>query len=407
MQNMSIAFAHRYTVSAPAVEHGIKPCQLFYGSARLQDRWLRKIHVVIHDANGKIMVDSHIDDFCICGTNRACLDEFRFALLDPAKGGFEGIYEGPLHHYSGCAITRDLDAGTTSLSQDHYIQCVCQKYGQRNVTLSKTPTMSDTRHTVDDYPDSYVDPHFHAQYRGIVGSLRWIVGMTRPDCSFAHVSLSRVVQYPGPVHMQAALRVLAYLRGTIDQCLVFTRSDIASLNHNCVWGWVDADYAGCQDTRRSHTGYVLMLNGAVISWRSKQQTTVFLSSAESEFIAASQCGQEVVYLCEILKGFAAEQDCCTRIFEDNQACIAMSENTVHRERSRHIDVRKYYVRELVEDKLIKLIPCGTKEMKADALTKSLMYPAFRTHRMTMLNVTSQQETLESTSLRASACWTWA
>jgi len=96
--------------------------------------------------------------------------------------------------------------------------------------------------------------------------------------------------------MQAALRVLAYLRGTIDQCLVFTRHGIASLNHNCLWGWVDADYAGCQDTRRSHTGYVLMLNGGAISWRSKRQATVSMTLAESEFIAASQCGLEVVYL---------------------------------------------------------------------------------------------------------------
>jgi len=88
--------------------------------------------------------------------------------------------------------------------------------------------MPDTRLTVDNYPDGYVDAHFHSQYRGIVGSLGWIVGMTRPDCSFAHASLSRFVQYPGPVHMQAASRVLAYLRGTIDQCLVFTRPSIAS-----------------------------------------------------------------------------------------------------------------------------------------------------------------------------------
>ena len=99
-----------------------------------------------------------------------------------------------------------------------------------------------------------------------------------------------------------------------------------------------------------------------------------LSSAESEFIAASQCGQEVVYLREFLKGFGAEQDNCTRVFEDNQACIAMLENTVHRERSRYIDVRKYYVLELVEEKVIKLMLCGTKEMTAEALTKSLLYP---------------------------------
>jgi len=111
--------------------------------------------------------------------------------------------------------------------------------------------------------------------------------------------------------MQSALRILAYVRGTIDQCLVSTRPGIASRDHNHLWGWVDADYAGCQDTRRSHTGYVLMLNCAAISWRSKQQATVSLSSAEIEFIGASQCGQEVVYLREILKGFGAEQDRCT------------------------------------------------------------------------------------------------
>ena len=140
--------------------------------------------------------------------------------------------------------------------------------------------------------------------------------MTRPDCSFAHASLSRFVQYPGPVQIQASLRVLVYLYGTIHQCLVFTRPGIASLNHNRLWGWVNADYAGCQDTRRSHTGYVLTLNGAAISRRSKRQVTVSLSSAESESIAPSQCGQEVVYLREILKGFGEKQDSCTRIFED-------------------------------------------------------------------------------------------
>jgi len=69
-----------------------------------------------HDANGKIMVGIHMDDFCLCGTNRPCLDEFRFALLDPAKGRFEGTYEGPLHHYLGRAITRDMNAGSNQVS---------------------------------------------------------------------------------------------------------------------------------------------------------------------------------------------------------------------------------------------------------------------------------------------------
>ena len=76
-----------------------------------------------------------------------------------------------------------------------------------------------------------------------------------------------------------------------------------------------------------------MLNGAAISWKSKVQATVSLSRAESEFIVASQCGQKVLYLREILKDFGTAQPDSTRLYEDNQACIAMSENTVHRELS--------------------------------------------------------------------------
>ena len=111
-----------------------------------------------------------------------------------------------------------------------------------------------------------------------------------------------------------------------------------------------------------------------------------LSSAESEYIAASHCSQEVIYLREILRGFNCAQDEPTVIFEDNQACIAMSENQVHRERSRHIDVRKYFVRDLVDDKVLKLIHCKTNEMVADALTKSLPYPSFSLHRKKMTGI---------------------
>jgi hypothetical protein len=103
--------------------------------------------------------------------------------------------------------------------------------------------------------------------------------------------------------------------------------------------------------------------------KSKQQGTVSLSSAESEYIAANKCSQGVMYLKETLLGFHCQQITSTIAYEDNRACIAMSENQVHRKRSKHIDVRKYLVRDLVEAKMLKLVPCNTKEMVADALTK--------------------------------------
>jgi len=118
----------------------------FDGAARLQDSRLRKIYVLPprckrrQDHGGQSLRRFlHMRR----STNCACLDKFRFALLNPAKGRSEGTYEGPLHHYLGCAIALDLDAGTTSLLQVHYIERVCQKYGQWNVT----PPENDDRYS--------------------------------------------------------------------------------------------------------------------------------------------------------------------------------------------------------------------------------------------------------------------
>jgi len=102
------------------------------------------------------------------------------------------------------------------------------------------------------------------------------------------------------------------------------------------------------DTRRSHTGYILMMNGGSISWKSRRQDNVSLSTSEAEFVAASQAAQEVVYLREMLKDFGYEQHAATEIYEDNLACIAMSENPVRRKFSRHTDIRRYFIRELVK-----------------------------------------------------------
>jgi len=152
-------------------------------------------------------------------------------------------------------------------------------------------------------------------------------------------------------------------------------------------GWVDADWAGDTDTRRSHTAYILMMNGGPISWKSRRQDNVSLSTSEAEFVAARQAGQEALYLRETLKDFGYQQQNATEIYEDNLACVAMSENPVRRKISRHIDIHRYFVRELVKAGFVKLIPLRTHKMVADALTKSLSSPAFVSHRRIMMGQT--------------------
>ena len=104
------------------------------------------------------------------------------------------------------------------------------------------------------------------------------------------------------------------------------------------------------------------------------------STSEAEYVPASQCGQEVVYLREILNDFGFPPTGPTRVYEDNLACVAMSENPVSRKYSRHIDIRRYFVRDLVSMQVLKLVPLGTNLMVADALTKSLPAPAHAKHR---------------------------
>ena len=136
--------------------------------------------------------------------------------------------------------------------------------------------------------------------------------------------------------MLAVQHVLYYLHDTWNQIIRYSRD-----SHeipNVLWGWVDADWAGDTDTRRSHTKYILLMNGRPISWRCRRQDNVSLSTSEAEFVAASQAGPEAIYLCETLNDFVLSATKATLLYEDNLAYVAMSENPVRRKFSRHIDI---------------------------------------------------------------------
>ena len=142
---------------------------------------------------------------------------------------------------------------------------------------------------------------------------------------------------------------------------------------------MDSDFAADPDTRRSVSGYILSMNGGPVAWKPKRQSCTTLSSAEAEFVAASICGQEVIYLRALLRSLGYAQKGPTRVYEDNASCIAMSENPVNAERSRHIDTLCYFIRDLVRDGLMKLVKCAGTHNPADALTKSMPSPSYEKH----------------------------
>jgi hypothetical protein len=216
-------------------------------------------------------------------------------------------------------------------------------------------------------------------FRSVVGSLMFAMVCTRPDIAQAVGLLCRFMHNPGKRHWQAALRILAYLRGHTDLGITYDgRQGIVP------YGYSDASWADDPDQRRSTTGFVLFMAGAAISWKSQLQPTVSLSSTEAEYKSVGAGVQEVLATRSKLLEFGYPQAAPTTLFEDNQGAIALALNQVNNHRTRHIDIRHHFIRERIADKSVTLEYISTKLMVADALTKALSAVLFRRFRDAMM-----------------------
>ena len=232
-----------------------------------------------------------------------------------------------------------------------------------------------------------LDSAEHGLYRTMVGCLLYLSCWSRPDISFAVSELSRFVSEPCHQHMVAVKHLLRYLKGTKELGLIYSKPTGLGLTDKAdlLWGYVDSDWAGCPDSRKSTSGYVLMLNGAAVSWKSKRQSVVALSSAEAEFVAASSMVQEVIYVRKFLDNLGFPQEKPTPIFEDNRTCVAWSEGSVGgSDRAKHIDLREHFVHDAVSRGILKLESIPSAENVADLLTKPLSVTPFQTLRKILL-----------------------
>ena len=315
-----------------------------------------------------------VDDFLHFTNDTAMYQKFRKIY----EKEFDLKVGDALDIYLGNRIRQDRDKGCIYMDQEHYCLSVLEKFGMQNCAPVHTP-MTAERLSSKDQPEVCVIKD-RDLYREQVGSLNYLANWTRPDISYACSELSRFMSNPGKPHLEAAKRVFRYLKGTSSFGLEFRNRDAAQTNQ--LWGYVDADWAGNVDDRRSTSGYVLMLNGAAISWKSKRQPVVALSTAESEFIAASTLVQEVVFLRRLLTTLGFPQEGPTRIFEDNESCIAWAEGSVGgAERAKHMDLRKFFVHDAVKAQEIQLVGISSARNAADIFTKSgIPVDAFRGHR---------------------------
>ena len=245
--------------------------------------------------------------------------------------------KGPIQEFLGMTVTRNRDAGTLHISQRELISDLLARYELSDCNPVDTPLSPNIHMSNVDSPPT-PDPHLGPIYREVVGTLQWLAVCTRADIAHAAQALARFNANPGEEHWKQAKRCLRYLKGTIDHGITYTRQSDPTLA-NRMYGFCDADWAADPDTRRSVGAYVLMLNGGAVAWRSKLQASVSMSTAEAEFIAASSTATEVVWLRRILHDLGASQHDATPLYEDNNACILLSENPSHKGRVKHIDLR--------------------------------------------------------------------
>ena len=204
---------------------------------------------------------------------------------------------GVAKYILGMEIIRDRIHKKLWLSQSKYVNTILQRFNMQDCKPVNIPFSIGTKLSLDMCPklDDDIDEIYKVPYASAVGILMYAMVCTRPDIAQAVGVLSRFMSNPGKEHLTFVKRVFRYLQGTFDYCLVYhgTNNIDKSLD---IQGFVDADWAGDLDSRRSTSGYVFTLFGGAVSWMSKRQPTVALSTTEAEYMAATHASKEAVWL---------------------------------------------------------------------------------------------------------------
>ncbi|XP_053598339.1 uncharacterized protein LOC128668762 [Microplitis demolitor] len=202
-------------------------------------------------------------------------------------------------------------------------------------------------------------------YKKLVGSLMYLAVCTRPDIAHTVSVLAQFNDKPNDHHWGAAKRLLRYLKGTADYSLKYSKP-LGKLI-----GYADASWANDTKDRRSYTGYTFLLGGAAVSWQSKKQKTVALSTAEAEYMALTEAAKESIHLNRFMEELGMDQSISGEIFCDNRSAKMLAENPAFHSRTKHIDIRYHFIREKVREGLIKVESISTDDMVADIFTKAL------------------------------------
>ncbi|PRQ45106.1 putative RNA-directed DNA polymerase [Rosa chinensis] len=299
-----------------------------------------------------LIVSVYVDDLIYTGDDEQMMLEFKVSMMKV----FYMTDLGKMRFFLGIEVLQTEDG--IYMGQRKYALEVLKRFGMEESNAVLNPIVPGVK-VGKDKAGVKIDETYFKQ---IVGSLMYITA-TRPDLMFVVSLISRYMARPTQLQLQIAKRALRYLKGTVDYGICYKKGG----NKKLV-GFTDSDYAGDLEDRKSTFGYVFMLSGGAVAWSSKKQPIVTLSTTEAEFVAAAACACQAVWMRRILDKLSHSQDSCTTVMCDNSSTIKLSKNPVMHGRSKHIDVRFHFLRDLTRDGVIELVHCGTSDQAADLLT---------------------------------------
>ena len=314
--------------------------------------------------NQILLMTIYVDDFLIF-TNSAELQTEVIANLGqifPLKD------LGPARYCLGIKITQRPEERIILLDQKESISRILDRFGMAESKPVPTPLDIGTKLTKRAENEGGTD----APYREAVGCLIHVSQTTRPDICHAVGVVSQFSSDPTTTHWTAVKRILRYLKGTIDLQLKYDGRGGSSIE-----GYCDADWGGCLESRRSTTGYAFLVSGGCVSWASKRQPTVALSSTEAEYMACAAACQEIKWLLnfEALPSIPIVPPLA--LWCDNQGAVLLSLNGIQHQRTKHIDLRHHFIRDMVEENLVIIKHIGSSDQVADIMTKCLSPEKFR------------------------------
>jgi len=270
---------------------------------------------------------------------------------------------GELHYFLGLEIFREKHG--CIVSQRKFPLDLLQEFDCAHLPMVSSPLDPCSKLTESSGP-ILSDPTI---YRRLVGKLNYLTH-TRPDLAFAVLTLSQYMQRPCQGHFDIGLRFLRYVRLNPEQGLFFNSSSSLSLMAFC-----DADWASCRDSRRSVSGFYISFGGSPISWKSKKQASVSLSSAESEYRSMRKVTAELTWLVRVLADLSVSPSLHVPLHSDSQSAIHIARNPVFHERTKYVELDCHFVRQQFLSGLISLSFVPSSSQLADLFTKALSGPS--------------------------------